>query len=98
MALFTIIQYVLFYWIQKAALFKLCKRPIPGTRIISDAMYQFIYFGPFLYALGSFCWTNKAASDEELPNLISAFISFVIIIFPYKLAVREYCNLNGEEK
>lgn len=46
------------YWAQKYSLFHRSKRPVPGTNLVNNAMYQLILFGGIVYSLGSLTWSN----------------------------------------
>ena len=46
------------YWAQKYSMFNRMQRPVPGTDLINTAMWQIIYLGGILYALGSLVWSN----------------------------------------
>jgi hypothetical protein len=60
---FSIFGLLLNYWGQKFSLFHLCKRPVPGRKILYDTMVQFVYAGGLFYSLGSLTFINLIPKD-----------------------------------
>lgn len=49
---------VALYFAQKFSLYRISKRPTPGNNEINTVLYIFIFLGPLLFAIGSYCWTD----------------------------------------
>jgi hypothetical protein len=82
------------HWAQKFSLYKRCQRPVPGTKIISTAMSQMIYFGTIAYSLGSLTWANflpqtNTFDQSVLPNLLSVSVGTLIFVLPYEMIFRK---------
>lgn len=82
------------HWAQKYSLFKRCQRPVPGTKILSTAMSQMIYFGTISFSLGSLTWANflpqiNTFEQSIPPNLLSASVAFFIFVMPYEIIFRK---------
>jgi hypothetical protein len=52
----TALGMIIYYWTQKLRLFRLSKRPVPGTDYIYDRMFKIIKLGPLFYTIGAFLW------------------------------------------
>lgn len=107
---FAMVQLFLYFWVQKVVLYKIAKRPTPGNDTINTAMYQLVFFGPLLYAVGSFLWCGvlryRTEGDDEskfesvgaLPNTLAFVLSIITILLPYKVLTRELMTRLSDEK
>ena len=77
------------YWVQKYCMLYRYKRPVPATEFINQAVYQFIHFGPLIYSLGSFTWSNflpdGIPDNAIIPNIVAIVISVLVFVVPIKL-------------
>lgn len=82
---FTAVGLVIYYWTQKIVLFRLSKRPVPGTDYINNIMFAIIKLGPLIYTFGSFlCGSDIIVSSPimtKIPNFaaLGASILFIYI-------------------
>jgi hypothetical protein len=94
-SLFAIFGLIMMYWVQKYTLFNRMRRPVPGTNIINDTMFQLTIFGAIMFCLGSFTWSNfmegGIPKTALLPNLAILGASILIFILPYR-AILEGCS------
>jgi hypothetical protein len=77
---FAIVGLFLHYWASKYSLFRRCKRPVPGTKILYDTTVQFIYLGGLFYGLGSLIFINILPDNLIKQSNKSAFIANIAAI------------------
>lgn len=90
-----LVGYLLMFWVEKYCMFYRYKRPVPGTDFVNKAVYQWIFLGPLIYALGSLTWSNFDPSgipkEALLPNILAAVFSALLVILPMNPIIVSCC-------
>jgi hypothetical protein len=83
------------FWVEKYCMFYRYKRPVPGTDFVNKAVYQWIFLGPLIYALGSLTWSNfdpnGIPKEALLPNILAAVFSALLVILPVNPIIVSCC-------
>lgn len=91
----AMVGYLLMYWVEKYCMFYRYKRPVPGTDFINKTVYQLIFLGPLVYALGSLTWSNfdpvGIPKEAIVPNVLAAIFASLLLLLPINPILLSCC-------